>query len=207
MLSVEAAVWEETFWPVREVVYQTHYYSVDELKRGSWAFWFNQDDSPVSGAVQRIINSYSPGDSALFWMRIGDWLDFRKKASDRVDKQFDRGNPLNYRVPVQDGIPVGDPENRPDLALEIPALISGDILRIYPKYSDFTQPLGTVSNPLSGTISIPAAGGLGWSEKGHSDFLTGSLSAIWQWYEGIMTERSDMPTDDGYESILPRGKE
>ena len=70
MLSIEAAVWEETFWPVREVVYETHYYTVDELKRGSWAFWFNQDESPVSGAARRIINSFSPGDRALLMMRI-----------------------------------------------------------------------------------------------------------------------------------------
>ena len=125
------------------------------------------------------------------------------RASDRVDKGFDRGDSLNYRVPLQDGFHVGDPVNRPDLALEISALISGEVLRTFPEYSDFTNPLGTVKNPLPDTISVFAAGEVGWSEKGHSDFLTGSLSAVWKWYEAIMENRPDM---DG-ESILPRGEE
>ena len=204
MVSVEAAVWEETFWPVEEVHYANHYYTIDELKRGSWAFWFNQAESPVSASAQRIINSYSPEDRALWLMKVGNWYASSGNNRDRrVDRAFDRGTAKHFRVPVADGLLASDPENRPDLSLEIPALIKGNVLMTYPGWNDFTSPLGTVPNPLVGTYSILAVGDLGWTEKGHSDFLAEPFSTVWPWYEKLMALDENL----GNESVLPRGEE
>jgi len=202
MVSVEAAVWEETFWPVIEKTYLTHTYTVDDLKRGSWSFWFNQVESPVSEAAERLINSYSPKDKALRAMRVGDAISFLGLAGGRLHRGIFRNESQHYRVPIGDDMDVNDADNMPDLAFEIPALTGGDLLVTFPKVEDLTNPLGTVANPLEGSISIGARD-LGWSERGHSDFLSGSLYETWKWYEALMEIRPTMEN----ESVLPKGEE
>jgi hypothetical protein len=77
MVSIEAAVWSETFRPQASFEFDSVLdleYTEDDLKRNSWSFWFRQVDSPVSDAVQNFVNSYVFSDEALVGMRINDTL-------------------------------------------------------------------------------------------------------------------------------------
>jgi hypothetical protein len=209
MVSIEAAVWAETFRAQASYEYDTSLrleYTEDDLKRNSWAFWFNQTESPVSSAVSKLINSYVFLDEALMLMPVNDTLatyELGFLSGPRLEYGSGRGVPLNYRVPVGDGVPATEPENRPDLWFEIPPLVTRNLaVRQKPSPADLTRAIGAVPNEHPDAINIDAIE-TGWRRDKHSDFLELPLPAIWQWYQGLFANRNDL---EGM-SILPVGEE
>jgi hypothetical protein len=209
MVSIEAAVWSETFRPQASFEFDSVLdleYTEDDLKRNSWSFWFRQVDSPVSDAVQNFVNSYVFSDEALVGMRINDTLatyDPGFLSGPRLEYGSGRGVPLNYRVPLGDGVLATEPHNRPDLWFEIPPLVIEDLAAgQMPSPADLSLPLGTMPNIHPDAINIDAIE-YGWRVDKHSDYLEQPLPAIWGWYQALFTIRDDL----GRKSILPIGEE
>ena len=220
MISVEAAVWEETFWDQGPAVYTADLaFSEEELMKASWAFWFNQVDHPVTDAVGRMFNSYSVKDRVLFGMQLNDLLgalgpqcpspysDPRHPTAPcpREPRWLGRGFGSNYRVPVADDFLVGDSENRPDLWYEIPALLDSEspMPSMLP-WENITKPLGTVAirDRPDGKIVSFNASEYGWPETEHSWFLEGNLAENWAWFEYLTKKSEDLPN-----GIIPSGEE
>jgi hypothetical protein len=209
MVSIEAAVWAETFRPQASYEYDTLLgleYTEDDLKRNSWAFWFNQTESPVSSAVSKLINSYVFSDVALMLMRINDTLatyELGFLSGPRLEYGSGRGVPLNYRVPAGDGVSASEAENRPDLWFEIPPLVTKNLgVGQKPSPADLTRPIGAVPNAHPDAINIDAID-YGWRSNKHSDFLELSLPEIWRWYSELFKKREEL--DD--RGLLPAGEE
>ncbi len=209
MVSIEAAVWSETFRPQASFEFDSVLdleYTEDDLKRNSWSFWFNQVDSPVSNAVQNFFNSYVFFDEALVGMRINDTLatyDPGFLSGPRLEYGSGRGVPLNYRVPLGDGVLATEPHNRPDLWFEIPPLVMKNLAAgQMPSPADLSRALGALPNIHPDAINIDAIE-YGWRVDKHSDFLVQPLPAIWDWYQVLFTIRDDL----GLKSILPIGEE
>ena len=78
LTSIEAAVWAETFWEEQDVTYfppsDQITYSVAQMKKDSWAFWFNQASHNPITAVEKYIRSYNGGDWAVTGMALDDVL-------------------------------------------------------------------------------------------------------------------------------------
>jgi hypothetical protein len=111
--------------------------------------------------------------------------------------------PLNYRVPLGDGVLATEPHNRPDLWFEIPPLVIEDLAAgQMPSPADLSLPLGTMPNIHPDAINIDAIE-YGWRVDKHSDYLEQPLPAIWGWYQTLFTIRDDL----GRKSILPIGEE
>jgi hypothetical protein len=209
MVSIEAAVWSETFAAQSSIQYDTifdRWYSADDLKRNSWAFWFNQDESPVNDAVQNLFNSYAPADIALAAMRINDTFatfELGALSGPRLEYGNGRGVPMYYRVPLGDGVPAGEPENRPDLWFEIPPLVFGNLgVGQKPDVIDLVPPLGSVPNIHPDVFNIPAVN-FGWRSDMHSDFLELALPDIWPWYRELFRKQEDLD----FQRILPYEEE
>ena len=206
IVSFEAALWSEALWEEQLVLYQSgRFFTVEELRRGSWAFWFNQAGHPAAAGAEKVVNSFVPGDLILYAMEANDTGN--PHQFDRLMRCMLPSPPANQRVPVEDGVDTDDPANRPDLATDIPALprpdlVSDCIPNIEPEY--LVPPLGTVRNPLSGSVSFsPSELGLGWRADKHSDYVEQPLPVIWPWYSYLLNP--DLPEIPG--GILPRGRE
>ncbi len=209
MVSIEAAVWAETFRPQASFGYDSLLglkYSVDNLKRNSWAFWFNQSESPVSSAVSNLFNSYTLLDKALMLMPINDTLatyELGFLSGPRLEYGNGRGVPLNYRVPIGDGVQATEPENRPDLWFEIPPLVMRNLaVGQKPSPADLTRAVGAMPNMHPDATNIYASD-YGWRNDKHSDFLVLSLPEIWMWYQELFKKREEL----GDRGILPVGEE
>ena len=106
-------------------------------------------------------------------------------------------------MPVGDGVPASDPENRPDLWFEIPPLVMRNLgVGQKPSPGDLTRAIGAVPNGHTDAINIDAIE-YGWRPDKHSDFLGLSMSEIWLWYQELFRSREDL---EGM-SILPVGEE
>jgi len=223
LVSVEAAVWEETFWDQSPKTYASDIsFSEGDLMRGSWAFWFNQDAHPISESLGQMFNSFAPKDRVLTLMRFNDALPVLGTQCayplvpgsgptaigpcPRVERRSGRGTGSYYRVPVEDEVRVGFSDNRPDLGYEIPAMLNPDF-----PYGDHTYVLRNVSKPL-GMVKISENSSenilsldatlFGWRQYQHSWFLEGPLPEISQWYRNLTRETQDLPT-----GIIPAGME
>jgi hypothetical protein len=227
MLSVEAAVWEETLWEEADVHYPAlgETIDVDHLKRGSWAFWFNQQDHSIFAATERMVNSWVVADEALvIAMKLNDvlpirgrWCERPKPGSEdtdtywtqcyREDRLLSRGIASDYRVPVDDGLePVYDIGNLSDLPYEISALLKTSLSDIpfIARRHHITSPLGSVASPNPSVINIDAVD-YGWDQTAHSDYLEKTFPLIWRWYERLVEKSGDDPAfPDG---IIPIGVE
>jgi hypothetical protein len=218
MVSIEAAVWEETFWNQGPVTYTAELaFSEDELMRGSWAFWFNQEAHPVSESFARMFNSYASQDAALIAMKINDVFPVTGPQCvyplpgptlgpcPRGERRLGRGSGANFRVPVADDFHVGDEENRPDLWYEIPALLNlenpnGHLL----PWNEVSSPLGMVEMPTSAGVNTSSivAEDLGWPDTEHSFFLRQDFAKTWEWFEFLTTSLESQPN-----RIVPTGEE
>jgi hypothetical protein len=193
VVSIEAAVWEETFWDEEPIDYtgtsgNERRYEVDDLKMHSWSFWFNQRRHPVRHVANRLVNSRISQDAALEAMRLNDF-------SMRTEEHFRRllfFEPHYYRVPVPDSLPL-EGEGTPDLASEIPALLSPPSR--YPDYLfvDLTAPLGEAIN-LAGTDLF--AEDVGWMRDEHSAFLDVAYPLIDEWYERLFAPLQILPREE-----------
>jgi hypothetical protein len=233
MISVEAAVWQETLWDQGPVIISGDLtYTEEDLMRGSWAFWFNQNENPISDSFENMYNSFTRKDEALVAMKFNDSVPIFKipctypkipgpplGICPRVDRTHGRGSGQNYRVPVADGIRVWDstgagiPENWPDLAYEIPALLDSDPEGgfhlplddlLIPPWNALTNPLGMEAAPGNSMNTLHSIDTmeLAWPETEHSWFLEGELWEIWPWYENLTTESGIPPR-----AIIPPGEE
>ncbi len=88
-ISVEAAIWEEAFWPEQNVIYlhesdpqDNILYSPDVLMRHSWTFWFRQKNAKGKELTVKdvlsgqIYHSYVALDSALNMMKVNDMFGY-----------------------------------------------------------------------------------------------------------------------------------
>jgi len=233
MISVEAAVWQETLWDQGPTIINADLtYTEEDLMRGSWAFWFNQNENPVSDSFGHMYNSFTRNDEALVAMKINDYLPILGTLCTyptlpglpiapcpRVERAQSRGAGEHYRVPVADGIRVrdasgaGEPDNRPDLSYEIPALLDSDPPGgfhlpwddlLIPPWNALTNPLGMEEAPENSKTTIHNIDtmSLAWPEAEHSWFLEGDLWEIWPWYEFLTR-----PSGEDQKMIVPSGKE
>jgi hypothetical protein len=225
LVSVEAAVWQETLWDQGPTIINADLvHTEDDLMRGSWAFWFNQNENPTTNSFQNMYNSFTRNDEALVAMKVNDYYPILGTICTypslpglpvswcpRVNRLHGRGVGAHYRVPVADGYRVRDPsgvpnpDNRPDLAYEIPALLnSAPPLGISMPWEAVTNPLGmeeAPENSMSTLHSIDTME-LAWPESEHSWFLEGEFWEIWPWYEFLT-----MPSGENQEMIIPSGEE
>ncbi len=75
MISVEAAIWKKLCGiSARQSTARTVSFSVEELMRGSWAFWFGQEGHPVSEQMDALFNSFASEDFVLELMKYNDAL-------------------------------------------------------------------------------------------------------------------------------------
>jgi hypothetical protein len=110
---------------------------------------------------------------------------------------------MYYRVPLGDGVPAGEPENRPDLWFEIPPLVFGNLgVGQKPDVIDLVPPLGSVPNIHPDVFNIPAVN-FGWRSDMHSDFLELALPDIWPWYRELFRKQEDLD----FQRILPYEEE
>ncbi len=221
LVSVEAAVWEETLWDQGTKTFgEDIFFSEDDLMRGSWAFWFNQDAHPISESFGRMFNSYASQDSVLTLMRFNDVLpelgprcpvdtgdgQTITRPCPRQLRGEGRGSGQHYRVPVADEFLVGDVENHPDLGYEIPAMLNPDFPYVNPLdiLGHVSKPLGMVPITLNSPDNINGIDATlhGWPIDKHSWFLEGPFAEISQWYRNLTIKTLDLPS-----GIIPAGKE
>jgi len=168
----------------------------------SWTFWFNQDGQEAIGSTDRLVNSFVPGDWVPDLMGWNDLL--VSTFYDTIPHRWYE-LPTRQRVPVDDGVGTGDPNNRPDLAIEIPALVDN---RLVADCADgmvagaVVPLLGQVPSPLNEAQAINADGH-GWREDAHSDWDELPLPSIWPWYGELFIGHPPLFLDP----VLPREEE
>lgn len=233
VVAVEAAVWQETLWDQGPIIVNANLmYSEDELMRGSWAFWFNQNENPISDSFGHMYNSFARHDEALVAMKINDYLPILGTLCTyptlpglpiapcpRVERAQGRGTGEHYRVPVADEFRVrdasgeGEPDNQPDLGYEIPALLASNppggfqlpwVDLSIPPWNALTNPLGLEEAPENPkkTLHNIDTKFLAWPEAEHSWFLEGDLWETWPWYEFLAR-----PSGEDKKMIIPSGEE
>jgi hypothetical protein len=179
VLSIEAAIWEETFWPEQDVIYDHEVtptdnitYSVDNLMQNSWAFWFNQKSisgnslAPKDKIVGSFTNSYLPSDSAL----TGSIFSMKWNDKTTIGNHYNRS--VGYR-------------NLTNLNSK-PALLQRG-MRV-PNYS-----LVNINNPAGATFVEHASTNIlssikGWRIGEHSDLKNLPLYDINSWYQSALPE-------------------
>jgi hypothetical protein len=193
LTCIEAAIWGETFWEQVDVSYVSPStpsitYSVDELKRNSWAFWFRQSSHPVTGGLSKLINSYNERDKALKMMRHDD--SFLRNPGDHYHRQ----NPSGYRIPYDNDQDDGwTPTGGRNLARQQAAMVEKNS-RILPAgetdvyYSQFEPCQGQQDNPTT-AFDIDASS-KGWRPDTHSDHWGVPLQDVWRWYDALNNEKS-----------------
>ena len=193
-ISIEAAVWQETFWDEADFTYNweeyifnelleiinsssgTSTYSIDDLTKNSWSFWFAQktvggNSLIAKDAVDFTVNSYLPGDGALNYMVTNDNLL-------RPQSHFLR--PLTtYRTPAS--------------LYVMPRMLQKNVTVTHrflpPGYwkvdsEDLTVTAGTVSTSYFGNNKN--ASSYGWRNIEHSDLKNLELYNIFGWYRAIL---------------------
>jgi len=177
VLSIEAAVWIETFLPEADIEYLESdgdvyvKYDIDSLMHHSWAFWFNQKIGSNNRAANTAISgkyyhSFNALDYALAGMQTLNYINaIRGDASNH----YERVNP-NYRIPS-------------DLWI-YPAMIDHGRRKI-PYFATDLTPAGTTFNPGYSDLSIIALDG-GWSEISHSAFKCKEFYKIYPWYKSTV---------------------
>jgi alpha/beta hydrolase family protein DUF900 len=192
ILSIEAAVWLETFSSQAKLSYVAPDdpidYEVDDLKKHSWAFWFNQNISGVSKSARKSLtgkyyHSYNQLDLILKAMKIHDYLLHKRYYVD--DFGLEHVIRSHYkRVPF-----TSSTYRQPPYLTYVPALIKkGERKDSYSH--DSLTPAGTVSN--SGYADIPVnASTEGWDSTSHSDCKEKPLYKVSSWYTKTICEILD----------------
>jgi probable HAF family extracellular repeat protein len=128
-------------------------YSIDQLKRHSWAFWFGQAGAEVSRAVNGgVYHSYLDTDVVLSLMQYNDWWQ-RGWLQDwwHYNRNEVLGSPDHYRAPANDN------SYHPDLANDMPTLMLPGhrhyrtgffVLNRYGQ-EDVGEPVGVQENPMA----------------------------------------------------------
>lgn len=89
-ISVEPALWAETFWPKASVIYNRGSTDTDcppllspvsHLGKASWGFWYTQNTYMPTQSANNYVHSYNADDFAL-WAMIVDDFSLRNPMSD-----------------------------------------------------------------------------------------------------------------------------
>lgn len=175
-ISIEGAVWEEAFFNEAPIAYTAttdpgHVitYTTDQLRRHSWAFWFQQSAHMATNAAGTFINSRTGADDALIIMK--EW------SAASITSQYDRDNTAAYRTPNASSLPefvalMKIEHRRPKEIGEFPS-----------SYKDtLTDPIGLTYVP--GSVDCEAVS-LGWRNTQHSDMKNNALYDICSWFNDV----------------------
>ena len=201
LISVEAAVWPETFDPEGPVVYGAEQspefnitYTVDALKEHSWSFWFNQTAHPASASLGgQLHHSYVPDDDILFiGMRLND---NKNRGTGLLPTGMGGIPPYHFSRSVLQGTPPEAPEWRAPEGIKQPHAAWGPgrwsrtvqnrlpdkvptlMLKGHrkPNYYlfDLNLPVGVTAHPLPAKNENVTDPDFGWRSGKHSDFAVG----------------------------------
>lgn len=182
-VSIQGALLEESFWPQANVAYTTttdpgHVitYTVDQLKRHSWTFWFQQTGQKATDSSRKFINSRTGADFALKMMKLWHAASTRSK--------YNRDNSTAYRTPEENSLPeivalMKIFQRRPRILLEPPD-----------SYRDtLTDPIGITDTPVSDNCNATS---WGWRNDEHSDMKTLPLYDIHRWFSGVFKSETEI---------------
>jgi hypothetical protein len=172
---LESAIWQESFFRRRALAYSepssTITYTVDDLTRMSWAFFFNNSvGANPRQSVGQIVNSYNRHDYAL-WIMIGDDNFLRNGWGG--NSHYDRPMPPNYwdnlgiemqpRAACVWALPYAY-----DLAHSTPALLRMSHRHQLYGIHSIMSPAGQTDLPVFASSSVNA-GANGWYRMAHGD--------------------------------------
>lgn len=183
VISIEGAVWEETFFSQASIAYTAttdpgHVitYTEDQLKRHSWAFWFNQTSHKATAAIDNFINSKTNADDALLTMKTWSATSTRSK--------YDRDNATAYRTPNSNSLP------------EIVALMKVYYRRPRISFETPDSYRNTLTDPIGITNALGAdncnANALGWRNTEHSDMKNREFYLIHSWFKEIFKNKTQI---------------
>jgi len=191
--DIQSAVWIELWDSETDLTYTAPSdpvtYSVDQLRRHSWRFWFSQAGHDprmtLSGTVR---HSYLTDDKALVKaMRINDYAlrganlgRFLHYNRERLI--CDKLQPC-YRAPIEDSY-------WPWHMAELPALLQTHLRRPFYAYHALNLPAGATTN-LQATENYLAQDG-GWPDRSHSAFRDEPLPNIYQWWTDVLGNGGNM---------------
>lgn len=199
-VSVEAAVWPETFWPQTAVLYNGAHddpieecscnsYSPGELMKHSWTFWFRQEGAEAVASAREIHHSYNPGDAALYSMRLNDHI--WRCAYLARNRHYWRSH-----------VPTNGLTREPWSFCDVPTLMLRDHRHLAEAMigyglGDLNLPVGTQINPVA-TVNMESCE-LGWPQMSHSAFQNLPLYEVFKWYRTFLAPALDIPsgTDAG----------
>jgi len=195
-ISIEAAVWGETFWPQAPVQYcpdgaswlcEPILYSERDLNCSSWTYWFNQRDQEASRSATNILHSYSPGDNVLTDVMRMSEVYVRQGASNTLTyDHYDRPQCQDgdqFRVPWTPVAQAGQPDYSENPGLDFgewwgrrgcPAMLNLDCRNsvgfcgLHPVWTHIIMPLGAAPHPL--LTMGPAPGGVFVSQINAMDY-------------------------------------
>ncbi|MEM1181224.1 MAG: alpha/beta hydrolase [Acidobacteriota bacterium] len=222
-MSVEAAIWQEAFWPQEDRPYNMlangdWVYSVDDLRTNSWAFWYTNERHPMRSKLSSWIHSYSGSDLALLGMVVDDFLvrnplmhaHWRWGANTWEVRQPLGGDfhfrnlahsapamisPPDFPFPFPDFDVDEDtiPPRDPGIGSILPS--PTDLILPYEVW-DLLPPAGTaeIEHASDWMIENLSAWDNGWRLGRHSDHVNQDFEDVWKWWEKMLGD-------------LPRGTE
>jgi hypothetical protein len=201
---IEPAVNGETFWLEKSFAYAGDNpitYSVEDLKRMSWAFYFNQKDHRAFDSVNNAIHSYNPGDYALVIMMIGDKLFTKMNSFDKTIPGFGvRLVPTSNRAPYSrldsDGA---------SLAYDVSMMLRYDKRDSSYGPTSYVAPLGRDHNTCASQGSNIDASKFGWRFASHGGFK-GKREFIFGLYGSIWSGETPLPLIWGWFSKLEKSE-
>lgn len=189
IFMIEPAVWSEAFDPEAGVGYNGSgddraFYSTNQLRQQSWAFWFNQaGHDPRAALAGFVYHSYLPGDSALWAMRLNDFI-WRKWSGAvsglRPQRLWHYYRDRLERRPPVNRAPVGD--NR--FYDRIPALLQIGHRTTDYGVADLSPAAGELPHPMAFANYRASQGG--WTAGAHSDFKDLEFPRIWRWWDEFL---------------------
>ena len=194
VVSIEGAVWEEVFLPQEDIVYNEPdddaTYNVDQLKRHSWAFWFQQDMGNATQACTKFVNSRTGADDALIWMKKGNNLENGITA-------YYRNNNAPFRTPNASSLPEMSPlmqhgHRRTTIHYHYDGTYTESV-----SWTDLNNPIGL--SKLDDTVStwMPTfndcnATNLGWRNDEHSDIIDREFFHIKPWFDSVFCNKTQI---------------
>ncbi|MEM8998397.1 MAG: alpha/beta hydrolase, partial [Acidobacteriota bacterium] len=188
LISIEPAIWTESFFDSEPVTYTGLFdivYSEDDLRRNSWAFWFNQKGHPAAAAVNSIVHSWAPGDFALWAMRVDDYL-----IRSRAPQAFLRPEADPSRVPVEMGL-----FDQSDLSNSLGAMLEPPDRSPLYGMTSVLLPVGTRNNNRAVVTRNIDATQYNWFLTSHSAFQADPFPGIWLWWTEAVALEIDTNTE------------
>jgi hypothetical protein len=201
VLAIEPAIWREAFEEQAPVNYvhaaspppetggdAPYYaagwdsdisYSVDELEKRSWRFWFSQTDIGASVGGSSYHNYASEDEDLYEWMRVNDYVAhdhhyWRHVSSWTPYRRLSNSTTDNHSME------------------RVPALMTARQLPF--GWGDLNLPSGCVQNPLAGhDFNAPAKTGNAWPADSHDAFRSQPFPVIYDWYNQFIAAQQAIP--------------